>query len=243
MTDAFLKFLDQNHEPFFAFMFYDASHQPYWYPPEHAVFDVGGVTEDINYLKLPHDAAGMAFIKNRYKNSLHYVDAELGRVLTALQDRGLATNTLVFVMGDHGEEFRECGLFGHDSSFSPWQTKTLMVARIPGEPPRKISRLTSHLDVPPTILTYMGVENPLSDYTQGLPLTSTQDPPFVYVASWDTAAIVSHETTTMFGLEAYKIETTVFDQRYAPLPHQREALAAQKIALLEALNGMRQFTR
>lgn len=243
MTDEFVKFLDQNRQPFFVFMFYDASHQPYWYPPEHGVFDVGGVSDDINYLKLPHDATGMAFIKNRYKNSLHYVDAELGRALTAMHERGLSSNTLVFVMGDHGEEFRECGLFGHDSSFSPWQTKTLMVARIPGEMPRKISRLTSHLDVPPTILTYLGAENPLSDYTQGLPLTATQELPFVYVTSWDIAAIVDRETTTMFGLEAYKAETTVFDQNYAPLPHQREALAAKRAELLDALNGMRSFTK
>jgi uncharacterized protein len=243
MPDEFVKFLDENRQPFFAFMFFDASHQPYRYPPEHEVFDVGGVTDDLNYLKLPHDAAGMAFIKNRYKNSLHYVDEELGRSLRAMQERGLMTNTLVFVMGDHGEEFRECGLFGHDSSFSPWQTKTLMVAHIPGETPRKISRLTSHLDVPPTILTYMGAENPLSDYTQGISLTATQEQPFVYVASWDTAAIIDHRTTTTFGLAAYKAETAVFDQNYALLPRQREALAAKTDQLLDALNGMRTFTK
>jgi len=243
MTDEFLRFLDENQQPYFAFMFYDASHQPYRYPPEHAVFDVGGVTDDINYLKLPHDAKGMAFIKNRYKNSLHYVDTELGRALAALQEHGRMTNTLVFVMGDHGEEFRECGLFGHDSSFSPWQTKTLMVAHIPGEAPRKITRLTSHLDVPPTILTCLGAENPLSDYTQGLPLTTAQARPFVYVASWDTAAVIDDQTTTMFGLEAYKAETTVYDSSYAPLPHQRDELTAHRAELLSALQGMRQFTK
>jgi len=243
MTDEFVKFLDQDRQPFFAFMFYDASHQPYRYPPEHEVFDVGGVTDDINYLKLPHDAAGMALIKNRFKNSLHYVDAELGRALAALQERGLMTNTLVFVMGDHGEEFRECGLFGHDSSFSPWQTRTLMVVHIPGEPPRKIDRLTSHLDVAPTILTYMGAENPLSDYTQGLPMTGAQEPPYVFVASWDTAAIVGRQTTTTFGLTAYKAETAIYDSRYAPLPNQRDALSAHREELLSALQGMKQFAK
>ena len=243
MTEEFLRFLDQKKSPFFAFMFYDASHQPYWYPPEHAVFDVGGVTEDINYLKLPHDAAGMALIKNRYKNSLHYVDSQLQRTLQGLQEHGLLENTLVFIMGDHGEEFRECGLFGHDSSFSRYQTKTMMVAHLPHETPKHIQRLTSHLDVPATILNYVGVENPPADYTQGIPLLASQEPHYVFVATWEAAAIIDRNATITFGLEAYKTDMTIYDNDYKPLPQQREALAARKDELLEALNGMRQFTK
>jgi len=35
MTDALLQFLQQGKQPYFAFMFFDASHQPYHFPPEH----------------------------------------------------------------------------------------------------------------------------------------------------------------------------------------------------------------
>jgi membrane-anchored protein YejM (alkaline phosphatase superfamily) len=243
MTDEFIRFLDQKRTPFFGFMFYIASHQPYVFPPSHSVFNVGGVTEDLNYIKLAHSPGEMDLIRNRYKNSLHYVDSEIERVFKAMEEQGLMKNTLVFVLGDHGEEFRERGFFGHDSSFDKYQTKTFMIAKIPGEPSRKIQRLTSHMDVPPTILGYMGVENPLSDYTQGMPLLSLQERPFVFISSWDDAAIEDGHTTTCFGTETYKTEMTVFDHNYIPLPNQREAISAHQAQLLDTLNKMKQFTK
>ena len=244
MTDEFIKFLDRTpNAPFLGFVFYDASHQPYRYPPEHAVFPTGNVSENLNYIKLAHGEGDMALIKNRYKNSLHYVDGEIRRLLEALQQRGRLNNTLVFVMGDHGEEFREFGLFGHDSAFHRYQTQTLMVAHIPGESPRPINRLTSHMDVPATILSYMGVENPLSDYTLGHSLLDEHEPPFLFIANWSTAALVDRQSIITFGLEAYNVDTTILDTNNVPLLNQRDALAARKGELLSALEGMRQFTK
>jgi membrane-anchored protein YejM (alkaline phosphatase superfamily) len=244
MTDEFIKFLDHKEAgPFLGFVFYDASHQPYSYPPEHAIFPTGNVSENLNYIKLAHGEGDMALIKNRYKNSLHYVDAQIQRLMQALEQRGLLNNTLVFVMGDHGEEFREFGLFGHDSAFHRYQTQTLMVAHIPGQSPRAINRLTSHIDVPATILTYMGVENPLSDYTLGHSLLDEHEPPFLFIANWSNAALVDRQSIITFGLEAYNADTTILDTNNVPLPNQRDALAARKGELLSALEGMRQFTK
>ena len=152
-------------------------------------------------------------------------------------------NTLVFITGDHGEEFGELGLFGHDSAFHRYQTQTLMVAHIPGTPPQRIQRLTSHIDVPPTILTYMGVENPLSDYAEGVPFTAQQGPPYTLIASWNDAAIVDRDTITAFGLEAYKADLTILNRDNVPLPNQRQAFAARRAELMGAMEGMRRFTK
>ena len=230
--------MQQAKQPYFAFMFYDASHQPYHYPAEHNVFDTAGLTDEINYLRLTHDKSQVPFIKNRYKNSLHYDDALLGRVLDALD-----TNTIVFVAGDHGEEFGECGMFGHDSSFDRIQTHPLAVANIPGERARHITTLTSHLDIVPTILTYMGAENPLADYTQGQPLTSDRQRPYLFLTTWGAAAVIDPATTITFGLEAYNAGTVVADTNNVPLPNQREVLAARKDRLVEVLREMRWFTK
>ena len=243
MTDEFIKFLDGKPQPFLAFMFYDASHQPYRYPAEHAVFDTGRVTEDLNYIKLAHDPSDMTHIENRYRNSLHYTDAQIERALRAVEQCGLMDNTLIFICGDHGEEFGELGLFGHDSAFHRYQTQTLMVAHIPGEPAQRIHRLTSHIDVPPTILTYMGAENPLSDYSEGLPLTSSHEQPYTLIASWSDAAIVDRDSIITFGLEAYKADLTILNRDNVPLPNQRAALASKQAELLDALGVMRRFTK
>ena len=243
MTDEFIKFVGEGRTPFFAFLFYDASHQPYRYPPEHGVFNTGTVSEEINYVALARQGGDFGLVENRFRNSLHYVDAELGRALHALEERGLLDNTLVFIVGDHGEAFGELGLFGHDSTFDRYQTRTLLVAHVPGEAPRHIHRVTSHEDVPATVLTYMGAENPLADYTQGLPLTTNATRPFVFISSWGTAAIVSTNTIISFGLEAYNADITILDTNDVPLPNQRAALAAHRSELVAAMEAMREFKR
>ena len=243
MTDQFIQFVDENPAPFFAFMFYDASHQPYHFPAEHAVFDTGTLTDEINYIKIAHKGGDWRLVENRYRNSLHYVDAQIDRVLQTLEQRNLLDHTLVFIVGDHGEAFGELGLFGHDSTFDRYQTRTLCVAHIPGEAPRHIRRMTSHEDVPATILTYLGAENPLADYTQGLPLTTNETRPFVFIATWGAGAIVDTNTITTFGLEAYNADTTVLDTNDVPLANQRAALTAHRAALMAGMEAMRQFMK
>lgn len=226
-------------------MFYDASHQPYRFPPEVAVFDTGNITDQINYVKLARSGniVDVRALHNRYKNSRHYVDAQIDRALRTLEEHGVLDHTLVFITGDHGEAFGELGLFGHDSTFDRYQTKTVMVAHIPGEAPHHIHDMTSHEDVPSTILAYLGAGNPLADYTQGQPLTTKAARQSVFIASWGTAAVVDTNTITAFGLEAYNAETAVLDTNDVPFPNQRGALAAHHAALGDALSQLGWFRR
>ena len=234
---------DEKRTPFFAFLFYDASHQPYRYPPSTACSTRARERGDQLHQTCPSTCGTSHSWRIAIRNSLHYVDAELGRALRALEERGLLDNTLVFIVGDHGEAFGELGLFGHDSTFDRYQSQTLCVAHIPGEAPRHIRRMTSHEDVPATVLTYMGAENPLADYTQGLPLTTNATRPFVFISSWGTAAIVSTNTIISFGLEAYNADITILDTNDVPLPNQRAALAAHRNELVAAMEAMRQFKK
>ena len=113
----------------------------------------------------------------RFYNSLHYVDSQIERVVGALEKRGLLDNTLVFICGDHGEEFNECGYMGHNArGFNRYQAQTIMVARVPGAEPKRLTRLTSNVDIAATVLDAAGVLNPPSDYCQGVPLTSDTGP-------------------------------------------------------------------
>ena len=261
MTDRFIEFLDGNRErgggPFFAFLFYDAPHQPYLYRPQDEVFSTALEPGDINYVKLAKAKTVVVPLLNRFKNSMHYVDSQVARAIAAIEERGLMDGTLVFVTGDHGEEFGESGLLGHNGAFNRWQAQAFMVAHVPGEPPRRVKRLTSHVDLVPTVFGFMGVRNPVSDYGQGMPLyagseqhrgslasgTGVEGQRSVLVAAWDTAAIVDEDTVTTFGLEAYNSEVEILDWDYVPLADQRAALAGRKGQRLEALAGMRAFTK
>ncbi|MHC4251266.1 MAG: sulfatase-like hydrolase/transferase [Planctomycetota bacterium] len=225
MTDEFIEYLDgdarEGSGPFFAFLWYDGSHQPYWYPPEHAVFETDVEPGDLNYTRLAggnrEDARPWLM---RYYNSLHYVDSQVARAVGALEERGLLDDTLVFICGDHGEEFNEGGNLGHNArGFNRYQAQTIMVAHVPGAAPKRVTRLTSNLDIAATVLDAAGVVNPPSDYCQGVPLTSETGPEFVFVASWDVGAVVEDGRIATYGLKAYNAfgaDVTDLDGR--PLP-------------------------
>lgn len=202
MTDSFLAFLSTRPElgrPFFGFLFYDASHQPYQFPPEDAVFPAEITSGDINYAKIAFNPSMVSKLKPLYKNSLHYVDRQIGRVLAELSNRGELNNTILVIVGDHGEEFGESGHFGHTSAFNRFQTQTLAVLRFPDQPAHRVERLTSHMDIVPSILTWMGVTNALSDYTTGIPIQADISRTAVTLSGWQTLALVKTNSFMVFG--------------------------------------------
>ena len=156
----------------------------------------------------------------RYYNSLHYVDSQIARAVGALEERGLLDDTLVFICGDHGEEFNECGNLGHNArGFNRYQAQTIMVAHVPGAAPKRVTRLTSNVDIAATVLGAAGARNPPSDYCQGVPLTSETGPEFVFVASWDIGAIVEDGRISAYGLKAYNaFDADVTDLDGRPIP-------------------------
>jgi arylsulfatase A-like enzyme len=97
-----------------------------------------------------------------YYRHVEMVDAEIDRVLSALEESGLDGNTLVVLTSDHGEGMGEQQMvrkgFLYDSA-----TRVPLVARFPGVIPAglKLSEtLASGLDLMPTFCDYAGVEIP-----------------------------------------------------------------------------------
>jgi membrane-anchored protein YejM (alkaline phosphatase superfamily) len=241
MTDDLLGFLGQVRRPFFAFLFYDAPHGFYEYPPAFERFRPVPVSGD--YVKLATENPSLSGpLFNRYRNSLGYVDSQLERVVRDLERRGLLENTLVFVTGDHGEEFGERGYRGHGGAFDRYQASTLMVAHLPGEPAREIQRLTSHVDVVPTILERIGATNPASDYSQGISLSAPTGPSSLIVAAWREAAVIRPDRTVVFGLTEYAPFRRVYDRDYR-LVTRAEASGEKSSVLEEVARRMSEFSR
>ena len=213
MTDDFLGFLGSVRRPFFGFLFYDASHGFYHYPPAFERFRP--VPSDGDYVRLAAKNPSLSGpLFNRYRNALGYVDSQIERVIRDLERKGVLDDTLVFITGDHGEEFGERGYRGHGGAFDRYQTSTVMVAHLPGEPAREIRRLTSHLDVVPTILERLGATNPPGDYSEGVPLTAPSGPTSLVVTGWREAAVVRSDETVVFGLAEYHPFRRVYDRDY-----------------------------
>ena len=181
-----LEFIKQRDvaKPFFTFMFFESPHARYYFPPESVIRKP--YRDDINYATLSKEelSANISLIKNRYLNSVHHLDSQFARVLDYLASANLLENTLVVITGDHGEEFLENGYWGHNSTFSDPQTRTPLVLWIPGKPAATYSKLTSHLDITPTLMPLLGVTNPAEDYSIGHDLMGKFERDNVIIGDW-----------------------------------------------------------
>lgn len=191
VTDL-LRFIDQRDQarPFFAWMFFESPHARYYFPPESVIRRP--YRDDINYATLDRGELrdDIVRIKNRYLNSVHHLDSQFARVFDHLKANGLLDSTIVVVVGDHGEEFMENGYWGHNSTFSDPQTRTPLVLWVPGQPPAVHDKLSSHLDLPATLMPLLGVRNAASDYSVGIDLLSAQTREHVLLSDWSHVGYV-----------------------------------------------------
>ena len=243
MTDKFLDYLSARAgrpapaHPFFGFLFFDASHQPYEHPPEDNLFE-GSNSGEINYLKLTLSPAGAKALKGSYLNSLHYIDRQIGRIVKALRDRDEYRQTVIVVAGDHGEEFGELGHFGHCSSFNRFQTQTFGVLHLPGEAPRVVDQVTSHVDFVPSVLTWMGITNAPGDYTTGEPIQGRQIRNWALLAGWQDTAVFKEDSITVF----MPARTRYLDMSDHELPKD-DPRRASGSETLQALQDIRLFSK
>jgi arylsulfatase A-like enzyme len=128
VTASALRFLAQTppDQPFFLFLNYFDPHFPYDPPPAHAKRFLPEGTRPDPGRREQWDAL--------YDAELHYADAQLGRVLDALRERGLYDRTLVVVTSDHGELLGEHGEWGHSRFLYQELVQVPLLVKPPGAP-------------------------------------------------------------------------------------------------------------
>jgi arylsulfatase A-like enzyme len=102
------------------------------------------------------------------------MDANVGRVLQRLDDLGLRENTLIFFSSDNGFNCGHHGIWGKGSATFPLNmydtsVKVPAIVSQPGRIPQGIvcDALLSAYDFMPTLLDYLGLENPEADRLPG----------------------------------------------------------------------------
>jgi membrane-anchored protein YejM (alkaline phosphatase superfamily) len=242
MVDKFVDFLSKRNtsKPFFSAMFFDSSHQPYTYPKDFEKFKpVSG--PQINYGK-ETNISNIAPIRNRYKNALYYNDFLFGKIFASLKEKNLLKNSIVVITGDHGEEFYEQGYFGHTGSFDDFEAKVVFVMHMPGMRKSEVHKLTSHLDFVPTVMKTLGYINPVSDYSQGIPLFDKETHPYVFSAGWDRLCMIDENEKIVFSTETYRNLLEVFDSRdYKPAAEPGKILKQKKGQMADVLKKMSEF--
>ena len=239
-----INFMDKRDpaRPFFAFMFFESPHAKYDFPPESVIRTP--YLDSLNYatMDLGRD---IGLIKNRYLNACHHLDSQLARIFDYLEAHGLLESTIVVVTGDHGEEFMEKGRWGHASAFSEEQTRVPLVLYVPGQAPAEIDRMTSHLDLPATILGLLGVSNPPSDYSLGYDLLHGPERTSTVVSGWNDLAYVDaqHKVVLPLGRFDFSQKRRVTTRDDAALVAPDELLAEDHTHVLDLLRELTRFGR
>ena len=92
----------------------------------------------------------------RYDSEIAHNDHQIGRLLDALDERGLLDRTVVVFTADHGEELGEHGITGHFTLHEEVLRIPMIVASYALEP-RVVDLAVSQLDVLPTVLPLIGL--------------------------------------------------------------------------------------
>jgi len=99
-------------------------------------------------------------LRHGYYAATSYADAQIGKVLRALDDLNLAENTIVVLVGDHGWSLGEHGLWAKHSPFNV-ATHAPLIIRAPGAAPGEANGLVEFIDIYPTLLAMTGTLPPV----------------------------------------------------------------------------------
>ena len=115
----------------------------------------------------------------QYWNSAQRLDIAVGNIVKALDDSGMADDTIILFVADHGMPFPFAKATCYDHGI-----RTPVVLCFPGmSAPRRHEMLASNLDILPTLLDLLNVEPPTSlDGQSWLPVLKGEpqdEPPFV----------------------------------------------------------------
>jgi arylsulfatase A-like enzyme len=187
ITDAAIDFIGkERREPFFVYLAFNAPHTPLQvpskylknYPPE--VFAPDQFPSAGNPMPTKHNALDLARVYGMIEN----IDENIGRLLTKLDELGLAENTIVAFFSDNGCQQHH----GYNAGLRDWKgspyeggIRQFCFLRWPAglEAGRRVTQPSAHIDLAPTLLDLCGVAKPEKvkfDGTSLAPLMRGQTP-------------------------------------------------------------------
>lgn len=109
----------------------------------------------------PIDKELATTLKHAYLACVSYVDAQIGRMIGALQEAGLRENTIIIVWGDHGWHLGDMGIWGKATNYEI-ATRVPLMIWTPNMQARgaKSNALVELVDMYPTLCELAGLEKP-----------------------------------------------------------------------------------
>ena len=168
--------IQESTQPFMATCSFNLPHDPNVVPsPYYEQVDMSRIKADVTlpcdeyyhneYYRMITQKAGNDFLTEFlriYHASIKLIDDQVGRLLEALEERGIADNTLIIFTADHGDYAGGHGMvWKTTSSFYEEVARVPLIICAPDANPGRYEKPVELVDVMPTILEYSGVSVPL----------------------------------------------------------------------------------
>jgi hypothetical protein len=157
-------------------IFLDSTHSEYSWPNDFPI-KFTPVDKNINYLKLFSNKNDLDPLKNRYKNSINFLDSKFKAFFQTLKDENKYDDSVIVITGDHGEEFYDQDSLFHGTHLNYFQTQVPLFLKLPNQENIK-NELSSHIDIFPTVLHHLCEENVCRDITDGNSILNNQSQSF-----------------------------------------------------------------
>ncbi|OGF63838.1 MAG: hypothetical protein A2Y62_21575 [Candidatus Fischerbacteria bacterium RBG_13_37_8] len=138
MTDAVLKWMNSGvKQPLFLWVHYYDPHDPYT-PPQVYSKKMG----------------------NDYDGEINYMDEQVGRLLDFLKNKKMLNNSMIIMVGDHGEGLNEHkelyhGIFLYDTTV---RVPLIVCSSKFGKTQKRLNAQVSVMDIFSTVLDYVGIQ-------------------------------------------------------------------------------------
>jgi iduronate 2-sulfatase len=160
-------------------------------------------------------------LKHAYLACVSYIDAQIGKMINALDEAGLRENTIILLWSDHGWHLGDMGIWGKATNYEIGTRVPLMIWTpdmkddVRGV---KTDALVELVDMYPTLVELAGLEQP--EHLEGqsfVPLLSNPN------RAWKTAAFSQFPTPALREWAANPLSKGMRETYFGPLIEEVEA--------------------
>ncbi len=160
-------------------------------------------------------------LKHAYLACVSYVDAQVGRMLAALDEAGLRENTIIIVWGDHGWHLGDMGVWGKATNYEI-ATRVPMMIWTPDMPAGSRGKTTDALvelvDMYPTLCELAGLAQP--SHLEGTSFKPLLENPN---RDWETAAFSQFPNPALREWAANPLQQSMRETFFGPLIEEVES--------------------
>jgi len=160
-------------------------------------------------------------LKHAYLGCVSYIDAQIGRMISALDEAGIRDNTIIIVWGDHGWHLGDMGVWGKATNYEIGTRVPLIIWTpdlLEKNRGKKSDALVELIDMYPTLSDLAGIAKP--DHLEGYSFKPVLEEPSM---NWKKAAFSQYPNPALREWAANPLTAGMRDTYFGPLIEEVES--------------------